>query len=247
MRLAGPPLGKDRFLQRRQQRLLHRRDHIGPRQVAECDARVRPFGDAVEVDGDPHGQIERLAFEELAHDALDRRLVVKAGAHLAQHGHGHGHFDDVVEVAIGRHLRDHKHLAVGLGRGQRLFQVGVDLGVRDVLHPWQARRKLRHALQVERLAPVGHHLAHALESHQAHASGLALGQIRLLQDGHVLAAVLDLVRGLEIHDVVDLVDDAAEGRVLDDVQLFLLHGGAAVLVEDPADASCANRGPASAR
>jgi hypothetical protein len=193
LRLGGSALGGDCLLQTWHQRLFHSGDDLGPRQVAERDARVRPLGDAIEVDGNAHWQVERLALQEFAHDALDRRLVVEAGAHLAQHGHGHGHFDDVVEVAVGRHLGNDKHLTVGLGSGQRLFQVGVDLGIGDVFQPGQARRKRRHALGVERLAPVRHHLAHALEAHQAHRGSLAFGQIQLLQDRDVFAAVLDLV------------------------------------------------------
>ncbi len=49
--LGGASFGRDRLLQARQQRLLHGGDHIGPCQVAQCDACVWPFRNAIEIEG----------------------------------------------------------------------------------------------------------------------------------------------------------------------------------------------------
>ena len=59
-----------------------------------------------------------------------------------------------------------------------------------------------------------------------------LRQVGLLQDRDVLAGVLDLVRGPLLDDVLDLVEDRLERRMLDDVQLLRLHEGGAFLVQD---------------
>jgi hypothetical protein len=56
--------------------------------------------------------------------------------------------------------------------------------------------------------------------------------VGLLQNRYVLARVLDLVGRALLDDVLDLVEDRLERRMLDDVQLLRLHESSAFLVED---------------
>jgi hypothetical protein len=63
-------------------------------------------------------------------------------------------------------------------------------------------------------------LDHPLEPDQPNINLLSGGLVGVLDDGDVLAGVLDLVGGLGLDDVSDLIEDRPERGVLDDEEVF---------------------------
>ena len=188
--------------------------------------------DLVEIGHEPQRQRERLRSQEILHDILDGRLVLERGAHLLQHRAHVSDLHQVVEALESVRLWQGEALPLLFALRERALEVGADVLLGDVVLPGAPGTGVGQLGDHDRAAPVGAHFAQPLEADQADVDLLASGDVGLELDGHVLAGVIDLVPVLHLDEVLDLLDDLLERRVLHHVQLLRLEVHRAFVADD---------------